>query len=102
MARTRAAPPASQRSGAQPMDAPHVRQRARSAKKLTSGTSSYQASVRPQRSQCERPLREARPPRDATTPAKEPKAPPTKAAMAAVATSCSVVTVSVPQTSCES
>ena len=45
------------------------RQRARSAKKLTRGTSSYQARERPQTSQCDRPPSDARQPRDATTPA---------------------------------
>ena len=48
--------------------------------KLTKGTSSYQESDRPQLSQCERPPRDWRKPRDATTPAKEPKTAPTRTA----------------------
>ena len=69
-------PAISHTSVAHPIQASHVRHRPRSARKLTSGTRSYQLNLRPQASQRDRPLNEAPSPREATTPAKDPTAPP--------------------------
>lgn len=97
-----AAPPSSHSSGLQPKGSPHVRQRARSAKKLSNGISSYQESQRPQLSQCDRPPSDARHPRDATTPAKEPSAPPRRAATTTVIAIDAALSACTPGRGCDS